>query len=101
MRLKNKGLYPRDILTLGGKLTLMRTLLIPSDETSAKILKEIEKVKGIYPLDQVLMIDKAPFKATYRMMAAVAKEGIRCTSYPRSAAEIAEKYHAEISPAQV
>jgi hypothetical protein len=35
------------------------------------------------------------------MMAAIAKEGIRCSSYPKSAIEIREKYHVEISPAQV
>ena len=95
MRLKNKGLYPRDILTLGGKLTLKRTLLVP------EVRDEQGDIKGIYPLDQELMIDHAPFKATYRAMAAIAKEGIRCTSYPKSATEIQEKYHFEISPAQV
>jgi hypothetical protein len=101
VRLKNKGLYPRDILTLGGKLTLQRTLLVPADAESAVLLKESENARGVYPLDQFLKIDHAPFKTTYRMMAAIAKEGIKCTSYPRSAAEITEKYHFEISPAQV
>ncbi len=101
MRLKNKGLYTRDILTLGGKLSLQRTLLVPTDPDSAEILKKSEGISGVYPLDQFLKIDHAPFKTTYRMMAAIAKEGIRCTSYPRSAVEIVEKYHAEISPAQV
>ena len=95
MRLKNKGLYPRDILTLGGKLTLWRTLLVPEKRDDRY------GIKGIYPLDQELMIDKAPFKTTYRMMAAIAKEGIRCMSYPKSAVEIEEKYHTPISPAQV
>ena len=95
MSLKNKGLYSRDILTLGGKLTLKRTLLVP------EVQDEQEAIKGIYPLDQELMIDCAPFKATYRAMAAIAKEGIRCASYPKSAIEIQEKYHFEISPAQV
>ena len=84
--MKNKGLYPREILTLGGKLTLWRTLLVPESRDNC------ENIKGIYPLDQELVIDKAPFKVTYRMMAAIAKEGIRCTSYPKSAAEIEEKY---------
>lgn len=88
-------------MTLGGRLTLKRTLLVPADQNSAAILKKTENTSGIYPLDQFLMIDNAPFKTTYRMMAAIAKEGIRCTSYPRSAAEIKEKYHVEISPAQV
>ena len=95
MRLKNKGLYPRDILTLGGKLTLCRTLLVPENQ------EDRDNIKGIYPLDQELMIDKAPFKATYRMMAAIAREGILCTSYSKSAKQIEEKYHAIISPAQV
>ena len=93
--MKNKGLYPRDILTLGGKLTLWRTLLVPENKEAR------DAIKGIYPLDQELMIDQAPFKTTYRMMAAIAKEGIRCASYPQSAIEIKEKYHVEISPAQV
>ena len=101
MKLKNKGLYPRDILTLGGKITLQRTLLVPEDQNSTYNLKKIEDSGGVYPLDQVLMINNAPFKATYRMMAAIAKEGIRCTSYPKSAVEIKEKYHVKISPAQV
>ena len=95
MRLKNKGVYPRDILTLGGKLTLWRTLLVPESGDDR------EDIKGIYPLDEELMIDHAPFKATYRMMAAIAQEGMRCSSYARSAAEIEEKYHISISPAQV
>ena len=100
MRLKNKGLYKRDILTLGGKLTLNRTLFVPADDESEARLKSIEGVKAVYPLDQELMIDNAPFKATHRMMAAIAKEGIRCASYPKSVIEISEKYHVDISPAQ-
>ena len=101
MKLKNKGLYTRDILTLGGKITLQRTLLVPADPESANVLRKLENASGIYPLDQFLMINHAPFKTTYRMMAAIAKEGIRCTSYPRSTIEITEKYHVETSPAQV
>lgn len=101
MRLKNKGVYSRDLLTLGGKLILQRTLLVPADRDSETALLELENAKGIYPLDQELGINNVPFKATYRMAAAIAKEGIRCASYPKSAAEIGEKYHVEISPAQV
>lgn len=101
MKLKNKGVYRRELLTLGGKLILNRTLLVPADHESETTLLQSEDVKGIYPLDQKLGIDNAPFKTTSRMMAAIAKEGIRCTSYAKSSIEIREKYHVEISPAQV
>lgn len=99
--LKNKGLYNKELITLGGKLVLTRTLLVPADKESERKLFEIEKVKGIYPLDQQLHIDKCPFKITYRMMASIAKEGIRNVSYEKASSEIFEKYNVNVSPAQV
>ena len=49
MRLKNKGVYTRDILTLGGRLSLQRTLLVPSDPDSADTLKKIaSSVEYVY-----------------------------------------------------
>ncbi len=101
MRLKNKGIYQREILTLGGSLILQRTLLVGADKESEALLYEMDGVRGIYPLDQCLQLTRFPFKATYQMIAAIAKEGIRNTSYSRAVVEVKEKYHVEISPAQI
>ena len=97
----NKGLRPKDIMLIDGVVTIRRTMLIPADEKSAQTLLELEGVSSVYPLDVILGIDKNPFKATYKAIAQIAKEGIRNPSY-RRAADILNTYHYyEISPSQV
>lgn len=101
MRLTNKGLRPKAIVMIDGVVNIDRTILIPSDAESAKRLAETENKSSIYPLDELIGIDNLPFKATYKALASIAKEGIRCNSY-RSAADILnENHHYDISPAQV
>lgn len=91
----------RTILTLFGTVTYERTFLAAKNAEHSKRLYEAEGVKGIFPKDCALGIDKMPFKATYRMMAAIAREGVRAKSYASAAISVQEKYHVTISAKQV
>lgn len=101
MILKNKDRLSKDILIRGRSLPIMRTLLVPADKESAERLDDLEGVGGIYPLDQKLGIDKAPFKATYKMVAEIAWEGISCRSYKEAAKRLSEKNRFDICHTQV
>ncbi|MBR1685717.1 MAG: hypothetical protein IJ708_11325 [Clostridia bacterium] len=98
--LKNNGIVKKKLLCICGWIEYERTVLIPADEESAKKLLE-EGVRAIYPKDCALGVDKLPFKATYLMMSAIAREGIRALSYEKAALEIQEKYHANVSSVHV
>lgn len=76
-------------------------MLVPADKESAQKLYELEGVGCIFPLDQKLGIDTAPFKATYRMVADIAWEGISCRSYREAAARLSKSNNYSISHAQV
>ena len=99
--LRNNGLYSIDIIGVFGKTTYRRTNLRPADEESKRKLFELEGVKGIYPLDSMLGIDKLPFKITCEMMCLIALEGITNTSYKEASGSILEHYHFSISDTQV
>ena len=101
MILVNNVKSSRKVLTLFGSLIYERTFLIAQDPAQSQLLFELEGVRGIFPKDSALGIDRLPFKVTYRMMGAVAREGVRSKSYAEAAVNIYEKYHAEISPKQV
>ena len=101
MILRNNGLEPITILTTSGPVTFKRTRLIPADEESKKRLLELENVKSIYPMDSALGIDRYPFKMTYRVIAAIAREGVMSNSYADAAMSYEEKYHYKVSKSQV
>mgnify|MGYP006873021531 CR=1 FL=1 len=81
MILVNNVKSSRKVLTLFGSLIYERTFLIAQDPAQSQLLFELEGVRGIFPKDSALGIDRLPFKVTYRMMGAVAREGVRSKSY--------------------
>ena len=95
--LKNKNRVKRNLLTINGVIEFKRTLLVPADKESAENLKKIQKSKSVCPLDCMLGIDNLPFKITIHMMSAIAKEGVRASSYRRATESIKEHYHIDIS----
>ena len=95
--LENKGRMPKDIITLYGKITYERTMLVPVDKGSADALMKYNGAKSVYPLDDLLGISNLPFKMTYRMMAAVAKEATYARSYADAADRIKERFGEKIS----
>ena len=101
MILVNNVRSKRKILTLFGEVVYERTFLIASNAEQSKKLYETEAIRGVFPKDCALGIDKVPFKVTYRMMAAIAREGVRAKSYAEAANNITEKYHVKISTKQV
>ena len=101
MRLTNIGYRTKSIITLDGVVELRRTMLIPADKESEEKLLELDGRTGLFPLDELIGIDKIPFKATYQAMAMIAKEGIRCGSYREAASILNDYHHYDISPAQV
>ena len=101
MVLKNKGYVFRDLITIYGKIRYRRTMLAPVDAESAAALACIQKAKYVCPLDCILKVDNLPFKITVKMMAAIAKEAVRSTSYERAAATILEHYKVNINTATV
>ena len=74
--LKNRGKRERIIRTLHGLLPIRRTVLRPQNEASrVKLLKE-EGTKSIVPMDELLRIDRLPFKITVSMMMEIAEEAV-------------------------
>ena len=101
MRLVNIGYRHKSIVTLDGVVKLRRTMLIPADEESAQKLLDLEGRTGVFPLDELIGIDNIPFKATYKAVAMIAKEGIRCRSYREAASTLNAYHYYDISPGQV
>ena len=99
--LKNKGYVFRDLITIYGKIRYRRTMLAPADPESIIALAKLQKAKYVCPLDCILQVDKLPFKITVKMMAAIAKEAIRASSYDRAASVIKEHYKVDINTATV
>ena len=95
--LLNKGRSSKDILTLCGKITYERTILIPSDSQSAKALMDYNHSKSVCPVDDLLGVSNLPFKMTYRMMSAIAKDATYAHSYSDASNRIYEHYHEKVS----
>ena len=101
MLLKNEGYNYRELITILGKIRYRRTLLALVGEDSVKALAAIQKEKYVCPLDMAIGVNNLPFKITVRMMAAMAKEAIRSTSYERAAQVILEHYGVKVGTANV
>lgn len=93
----NKGRSSKDVLTLYGKITYERTMLVPVDKNSANALLKYNGTKSVCPVDDLLGISILPFKMTYRMMAAVAKEATYARSFSDAAERIQERFGEKIS----
>ena len=76
-------------------------MLAPADAESIKALAKLQKAKYVCPLDCILQVDKLPFKITIKMMAAIAKEAIRASSYENASKVIKEHYKVDINTATV
>ena len=96
MILKNKRRAPITILTLYGPITYSRTILVGADEESCKVLAQMGKTR-VCPLDEILGIDRFPFKMTYNAIGATARECCSSRSYKDAGRQIGEKYHFQIS----
>ena len=95
--LKNRGKRERIIRTLHGLLPIRRTVLRPLNEASrAKLLKE-EGTKSIVPIDELLRIDRLPFKVTISMMMEIAEEAVIMNSYEAVEKRYREKKGIDIS----
>lgn len=101
MILKNKGRSAKEILTLCGWVPYERTILVPADEQSAKALMAYNQSKSVCPVDDMLGVTHLPFKITYRMMSAIAKEATYARSYADAAARILEHFGDKVSTSTV
>ena len=97
MILLNKGRSPKDVLTMCGMITYSRTMLVPADKNSANALLKYNGAKSVCPVDDLLGISGLPFKITYRMMAAIAKEATYARSFADAKGRIQERYGVEVS----
>ena len=97
MILYNKGRSSKDVLTLCGKITFERTLLVPLNKQSAQALMDYNRSRSVCPVDDLLGISNLPFKMTYRMMSAIAKEATYARSYSDAADRIFEYYGEKVS----
>ena len=75
------GKRVRTILTLGGRLSFKRCVLVPFDPESKSLLEERYNLKIVFPLDMALGIDRLPFKVSVYMMLDIAKRAINAKSY--------------------
>lgn len=96
--LKNQGWFAKTIMTMHGKITFGRTMLIGIDADTTAALKKAIGESSIFPLDCALGIDKIPFKMTPRMALSVAREGVRAKSYKEAAITLKERFHEDFSP---
>ncbi len=80
IRLINKGIRSRNILTLQGEVKYRRTMYVPADPQSAELLDH-DQMKAVYPLDMALGIDRLPFKISPQMMLDIAKRAVNASSY--------------------
>ena len=76
-------------------------MLAPADAESKAALAKLQKAKYVCPLDCFLRVDKLPFKITIKMMAVIAKEAIRASSYENAARVVLEHYNVDINTATI
>lgn len=101
MVLKNNANLTRKLIGTFGEIQYSRASLIPADKNSARILRETENRKSVFPLDIALGVDSLPFKISCQMMCAIAREAVRARSYSDASTNIEEKYHVTMSSVQV
>lgn len=101
MVLRSKGKESITIITLHGKITYQRTVLIPADPASKALLKQLYGKDRIYPMDEELGIDRFSFKMSYRFISAVSEISVTSQSYKDAAKRILLTYGEEISPRQI
>ena len=97
MILENKGRSSKDVLTLCGVISYYRTMLVPADKDSSYALLKCNGSKSVCPVDDLLGISDLPFKITYRMMAAIAKEATYARSFADAKGRILDQYGVEVS----
>jgi hypothetical protein len=68
IRLRKYRLLPRTIMTIVGKVEFSRMGLIPSTPLDAIKLEALGKGKIVFPIDEVLGIDRLPFKISVAAM---------------------------------
>ena len=95
--LVNKERVSKEILTLHGFITYKRTLLVPANSESLRTLVELDAKKSVCPIDDVLGVSKLPFKITYRMMSAIAKEATSARSYSEATDRINQALNKPLS----
>ena len=101
MVLKNNQNLSRKLIGTFGEIRYSRASLIPADKNSASVLRQLEGVNSIFPLDSVMGVDVLPFKISCKMMCLIAREAVRARSYSDASTNIYEKYHVTMSPVQV
>lgn len=101
MVLKNNQNLSRKLIGTFGEIRYSRASLIPADKKSASVLRQLEGVNSIFPLDSVMGVDVLPFKISCKMMCSIAKEAVRARSYSDASTNIYEKYHVTMSSVQV
>ncbi|MDR0356548.1 MAG: hypothetical protein LBJ64_12565, partial [Deltaproteobacteria bacterium] len=72
-------IFERSVVTVFGKVTFYRQALIPSSPEDADRLTVLSDKRQIFPLDEVLGIDKIPFKVS---VAAMLETAYRVQSAP-------------------
>lgn len=97
IKLKSVGKRTCTILTLGGNLSFNRSVLIPADPESKKLLEERYKLKSLAPLDMALGLDRLPFKISVDMMLDIAMRAINAHSYVEQQQAYARDQGIEIS----
>ena len=95
--LKNQGRYSKTILTMHGRITFERTMLIGIDKANTEALKKLTGESSLFPLDIALGINNVPFKMTPRMALSIAQEGVRAKSYREAATTLHNRFGEDFS----
>jgi hypothetical protein len=115
VRIRNAGKQKRAIATTSGIININRTVFsimedlseIPPDIADRVMYceelaaAEEEKRHLVIPLDEVLRIDRLPYKMTPAMMKEVSDEGTDSKSFEAAARSIKKHYGMEVSESQI
>lgn len=101
MLLANKGRSKKELITLEGKISYTRTILVPADKNSSKKLFEYNASKSVCPVDDALQVSNLPFKCTCSVMLEVAYTAVSCSSFEEAAEEINKHFNFQMSTSLV
>jgi hypothetical protein len=101
INLKTNWRSPITIQTEKRKITFRRYMLSPISVDDKVKLLELENVKNVYPIDQVLGLSNLPFKMTVEAMLKVSYYGQEMRSYKKASEILIDACGIQLDPATI
>ncbi|MDR2354253.1 MAG: UPF0236 family protein [Deltaproteobacteria bacterium] len=97
IKLRNFRSYHTSVMTVNGRYEYTRKALIPSTQADGERLLAFKGQKFVFPLDEVLEIDKLPFKISLPAMLMISKVAICSDSYEEAEEILTKRTHIRIN----